>query len=718
VTLGLDGLRSRPLAGYLSAVGLLRVLGTQLSGEIRGRWDGPVFALEGIDEPNLIRFMLDEYSPTPIVSPWNKEGRPDLNSTTRDLMDAVESSDIPQLALYADVIGRVRTVLATHGWDDLEKLEQIALWRNHAPDGALGWVDAAAVLTGSGPVYPALLGTGGNDGRLEMSRLYLGEVRRLFLDGRASAYRRGWLESLLFARPGPALVDSSSGQFDPVATGGPNTGAQGSAAAVANPWGTLLTFEGVQVFRAGVASRLGVGRQSVAAAPFAVRSSAVGDTSSDAEDVRSEVWVPTWDSPATWRELESLFAEGRLTWRGRQASTAVDARRAIAGLGAARGLCAFERYAFSPRNGKAYVAVAAGSAPVAEVRSIGMLGALDQWLGRVPGEDRAARSVVAARRSVDRALFAAADSEMAPEAVQELLVAFADLEGAIGRSSGARSRCQPIPRTALPAADWVEAASDASPEFALAVGLASLRDGRRGESGPRTASEMDASLFIRRLGGSGPRLEWPDAPEVADPAIRSTRSGQPFVELLRRRLRHAPSVVSLPVDEATRPNVPALRWGASIPGEVVTGLVLGLLDMERVDRLVRGLALLDWSYGQPELRPQRITIHEGAMGDLIAPPWLVLLRQWFEPGPARVGAGGDRRWLVPSRSWGSLIAAGRTAEVVGDAVKRARVAGLAVVDCPPTLSGVSPETVAMALLVHADPVQRPALETTNSQEVS
>ncbi len=42
-------------------------------------------------------------------------------------------------------------------------------FRNRCPDELLPWIDAAVVLAGDGPVFPPLLGTGGNDGRLDFS---------------------------------------------------------------------------------------------------------------------------------------------------------------------------------------------------------------------------------------------------------------------------------------------------------------------------------------------------------------------------------------------------------------------------------------------------------------------------------------------------------------------------------------------------------------------
>lgn len=80
--LELEGCAPVPLAGYLKALGVLRILGEQLArkqedgagsgAEVRGWWERERFMLwSPLDQEGLKSFFLDEYRPTPILAPWN-----------------------------------------------------------------------------------------------------------------------------------------------------------------------------------------------------------------------------------------------------------------------------------------------------------------------------------------------------------------------------------------------------------------------------------------------------------------------------------------------------------------------------------------------------------------------------------------------------------------------------------------------------------------------
>src|SRR5262249_32669695 len=69
----LDGCAPTPLAHYLKALGILRLVAEQTDPLARGWWEGDRFRLmTRLDEQELLRFFLDRYEPTPLTSPWNK----------------------------------------------------------------------------------------------------------------------------------------------------------------------------------------------------------------------------------------------------------------------------------------------------------------------------------------------------------------------------------------------------------------------------------------------------------------------------------------------------------------------------------------------------------------------------------------------------------------------------------------------------------------------
>ena len=67
------GCSPAPLAGYLKALGILRLVGEQADPQARGWWDGERFLLLTVlSREELEAFFLERYEPTPLVSPWNK----------------------------------------------------------------------------------------------------------------------------------------------------------------------------------------------------------------------------------------------------------------------------------------------------------------------------------------------------------------------------------------------------------------------------------------------------------------------------------------------------------------------------------------------------------------------------------------------------------------------------------------------------------------------
>ncbi len=69
----LSGCAPTPLANYLKAAGILRLVGEQLDPACRGWWQDEQFHLLTVKtKEELENFFLEDYEPTPLVSPWNK----------------------------------------------------------------------------------------------------------------------------------------------------------------------------------------------------------------------------------------------------------------------------------------------------------------------------------------------------------------------------------------------------------------------------------------------------------------------------------------------------------------------------------------------------------------------------------------------------------------------------------------------------------------------
>ena len=122
--LELVGCRSRPLAAYLKALGVFRLVAEQREPEARGFWRDGVFVLASpLEKAELLDFFLNEYKPTPLVAPWNKGSGfhaknidPEKKNKLSEGINAIASSENKRLQGYREVIALIRS------WPELEQL--------------------------------------------------------------------------------------------------------------------------------------------------------------------------------------------------------------------------------------------------------------------------------------------------------------------------------------------------------------------------------------------------------------------------------------------------------------------------------------------------------------------------------------------------------------------------------------------------------------------
>jgi CRISPR-associated protein Csx17 len=691
----LAGCRTEPLGSYLKALGVLRLVGEQRDSQARGHWHGDTFVLTTVfDQGGLEAFFLDDYAPTPAVSPWNNHSgfKADKNPSAVDALALVEKSSEPRLAGYRNAVEeahRIHEAMLDDSWD---KATTVRACRERLPDDALPWIDAAVVLAASREVYPPLLGTGGNDGRFDFSVAFmqrLGDVLRL-RKGPAAPDRvqsAAWLTGSLFDVAGP-LARAAIGQFDPGASGGANSAPTGGAPSLVNPWDWVLLVEGTMAFASASARRLsfdGVGR---AAVPFTSNASPVGYGSSAAdESSRGEIWAPVWENPATSAEVLRLIEEGRVSWRGRQARSGLDFARAASSLGVDRGIGSFVRHALLERNGRSTAAVPVGRVVVRALPAVALTAALDPWLERIRGGANAPDSVTTALAVVDRALFESTQTRD-PRSPQTVLIAVADLERTIGLAKRFREAAGVAPVVAQRASDWLPILDDATSELRIAAALASIHD----DDG------LDLRGLLRPVVRIGRRVDWSDGPAPV-PGLGWASVARVLAAALVRRALEVGRSPRSGTDEQVGVQ-PAFRYGLFAPADDVARFVLGELDDERFSALLQALLLLDWT---PLPRRQWESRHYAGF---IPPAWS-LLAPFFHGKPIRISGGKELR-LLPEGSWPRLLAADRTADVLTAALRRLRVARL-----HPVLEGAAArqitatappgERIAAALLVQLAP---------------
>ncbi len=103
----LSGCKSRPLAGYLKSLAVLRLIAEQKDAGIKGWWEADTFVVEtAMTSDDLLDFFCSEYAPTPIITPWNG-GSGFYPNDSKDGIQAIRQSKHPRFKIYRKAIDSV-----------------------------------------------------------------------------------------------------------------------------------------------------------------------------------------------------------------------------------------------------------------------------------------------------------------------------------------------------------------------------------------------------------------------------------------------------------------------------------------------------------------------------------------------------------------------------------------------------------------------------------
>lgn len=498
--LSLGGCTPIPLAAYLKAVGVLRLLssaensatGSAADPSVRGWWADECFHLRTtLGREELLRFFLEEYAPSPIMAPWNGASGfyPKDNKTGFGPLSA--ASVASRFDGIASGIRSASETITRFGLKErpagTAKVEFLEALRGDLSDTALGWIDAALVLTGATAKYPQLLGTGGNDGHLDFTNNFMQHLvsRKGLFDAESGAPSKDaarLLETSLFDIPAPGMTSAAVGQFAPGLAGGPNATTGFNSKPSVNPWDFVLMLEGSVAF-AGAATRRHQSASGFGASfPFTVRAVGAGGGGvgvEDEQDARAEFWAPLWANPARFMEIDALLSEGRAVLNERTARDGLEFARAVASLGTSRGFSEFERYGFFMRSGKAFLATPIGRGATGKERSTGvrLMADLDAggWLDRVRHVSRQKEDSAAGRNAIKQledALFELVAEGVSTAKFEGALVALGRVAAWLALSPKGRVAVGTPPP--LLSRDWMREADDGSPEFRIAAALAGI----------------------------------------------------------------------------------------------------------------------------------------------------------------------------------------------------------------------------------------------------
>jgi len=688
----LSGLRPEPMASYLAGLGLIRVIGEQADKAATAAWTPDGLAI-GTTVPDIPAWLADEYVPTPVLSPWNNGSGFGLKDREPlRALDALRQHPSPRLAPFRDAISVAEQVVRqarAAGWiTDTGSGEGKGLlvqeFRNRCPDALLPWIDAAVVLAGDDTFFPPLLGTGGNDGRLDFSTNFHQRLLDVLgASGEDRARSAAIARDLLAGTESEPLSNAAVGQFDPGGAGGPGSSRFGAALSLVNSWGYILFVEGALLFAASAVRRnqYAAGR---AAVPFTVQGSPDGSASGAAgEESRGEVWAPVWTRQFTLAEITQVFAEARASWRGRPARRAVDFYAATRTLGVARGISEFTRFGLQRRNGLAFAAVPLARVDVREHSEVRLAADVEDWASRFGGSDRSAAVGQAARGFETAHLDYARDGGALPLA--RMLAALTGLEQAVGRSGRAKDT-SPV-RYAPPAWGFLDVLKQAeTPALRIAVGLAScatLPGPDQAAAPSRTLRQVLLPIDPPVPGDrSQPNGRWRDAPLV--PGLGSRGLSQVLADVLIWRCRNAAAERG---EEKFR-GVTTFRLGIPVPAADLHALASGELDEHALGMFLRACLALSWRNVRHEWSQARPDIPVATLG-LLHP-----LADGITPG----GRDSDEPELALSPDWAARLVAGQVRAVHGEASARLRQAGWDAVPAPPDGSTGCGAQIAAALV--------------------
>jgi CRISPR-associated protein Csx17 len=548
--------------------------------------------------------MLDEYAPTPILAPWNG-GSGFYPKDKKTGIDSLSSSEAARFSDYRDSIEVSRILCAS--FSEAPKKDEKDLLLRHCRESwrgrAQNWLAAAvAIKEDGGASYPALLGTGGNDGRLDFTNNFMQRLCELFeteaIGGQHRPEAAPLLSSALWRTAVTGLSSAAIGQFHPSAAGGANSTNGFAGDSSMNPWDFVLMLEGAILFGASVVRRADTSAPGRATAPFAVGGTAAGygSAASADESARGEQWMPLWSAPTSASELRSVLAEGRSQIGRRNATEALDFTRAVSRLGVARGITAFQRYGYIERNGQANLATPLGRWTVSPRPHQRLLDEVAPWISRLHRAAKVTHAPAsfasASRRCSEAFMLCGADASVS-ERWQALLRELGRAERlAITSPRFTHERgLQPLPRLG---ASWLEAIYDGSVELRVAAALAAATtagpDGRGSASFRRywlpVVEGQRSARFATDQSGIHTGVE-----QVA----RGADLVQDLVAVLRRR-----SVEALRSGDGTL----GIRSRAAslVDGDALARFIRGDFDDDKCLELAMPLMALDWPKSEEVVR--------------------------------------------------------------------------------------------------------------------
>jgi CRISPR-associated protein Csx17 len=407
----LKGISDRPMGSYLAALGLMRIIERHVDDKAQFYWQGIDFYINTkVPQSELIEQLLANYEAMVAFNPWNKGCGIEIDKKTGALSYV---GSIAQIANSESRRTKKIKVLLPEFWkliDEFksqgttfsypEKAEKLAFieqclsrlnqhWRTE-------WADATVILmqitnkqgtTSVKAKYPALLGSGGNVGAVDIAENYYSAVGLLFdpQTGEPVANAAACFTKAIFGAESSEVTESKdvkalhllpnqdykldfalSKNYDYAPSGG-------SSASTVNPALVLLASEGLSTF-SGHASGGGgdtdtgkplMGRELAKYSLAVATSGASTDLVSldERKSFTEEYFLPLWSQPRTYERLKTRLFDSPLAneaqfFLPRQISDGTDFIQVLQKWAIENKITGkFARYSMLPRKGQSNFAV-------------------------------------------------------------------------------------------------------------------------------------------------------------------------------------------------------------------------------------------------------------------------------------------------------------------------------------------------------------------------
>ncbi len=460
----------------------------------------------------------------------------------------------------------------------VNKIDIRAKSRALLSDTFVDWIDSCVVLDSNlKKINTPLLGTGGNEGDMDYATKFQTYIVDMLIK---KDHSKDLLESALFnLKPNNNLKKDKIGKFYPARSGGYNQGNSiESKDFTMNPWDFILLIEGLLIWSNSISKKDSLNQKNYLMSPFTVKLSPVGYTSSHIKDPSAsksfETWIPIWKNPAHLEEISSLFKIGRVVFNNKAARNGIEFIEAIKTLGVDKGPTSFIRYVTSVRRGdKNFLAIPVSIMPIDYDKKISSLSEINRMTGVFkrlkPKIESATYNNILDNILRSTYNFSIQDSSTN---AQKLLTSLGLAESFVWKNKDGYSKglSKPI---GLLSSKWILYANDNSPEFRIALAVASV-----------TGSIGSIRQDIEPIDSTGNK--WLDSNLVWIPSWIGINLYEKMANTVYRRLIKA--------EQSESKKIPLQgKFYATL--EDVSKYIDGLLDENKIENLILGLLLIDWN---------------------------------------------------------------------------------------------------------------------------